>query len=93
MSRISTRFRNCFIGRHSIKSSVNVSGWSWRLKATRLTEDFGFAEFSARLGERPLLPFGLDERGQLQVQTDSYHLEPKPGWTVVAFVPPEEAET
>ncbi len=64
----------------------------WRLKATRLSEDFGFAEFSARLGEKPLLPFALDERGQLQVQTDSYDLEPKPGWTVVAFVPPEEAE-
>jgi len=63
----------------------------WRLKSTRLSEDFGFAEFGARLGGQALVPFALDERGQLQVATDSYRLEPKPGWTVLAFVPPEEA--
>lgn len=63
----------------------------WRLKATRLTEDFGFAEFLARRGEGVLVPFALNERGQLRVATDGYRLEPKAGWTVVAFVPPEEA--
>lgn len=62
----------------------------WRLKATRLTEDFGFAEFLAKRGEGVLVPFALNERGQLRVATDGYRLEPKAGWTVVAFVAPEE---
>ena len=39
-----------------------------------------------------LVPFALNERGQLRVATDGYRLEPKPGWTVVAFVPPEEGK-
>jgi hypothetical protein len=62
----------------------------WRLKATRLSEDFGFDEFVAKRGGEVLVPFALDERGQLLVATDGYRIEPKPGWTVVAFVPPEE---
>jgi NhaP-type Na+/H+ or K+/H+ antiporter len=64
----------------------------WQLKATRLSEDFDFAAFSARRGPDALVPFALNERGQLRVATDSYRLEPKPGWTVVAFVPPEEGK-
>ncbi|HKI65292.1 MAG TPA: cation:proton antiporter [Burkholderiales bacterium] len=62
----------------------------WRLKATKLSEDFGYEEFLAKRGEGVLVPFALNERGQLRVATDSYLIEPKPGWTVVAFVPPEE---
>jgi len=65
----------------------------WRLKATKLSEDFGYEEFLAKRGEGVLVPFALNERGQLRVATDSYLIEPKPGWTVVAFVPPEEELT
>ncbi|MGH8747362.1 MAG: cation:proton antiporter, partial [Burkholderiales bacterium] len=62
----------------------------WRLKATGLSEDFGYDEFLARRGEGVLVPFALNERRQLRMATDGYRIEPKAGWTVVAFVPPEE---
>ncbi|MGH8745883.1 MAG: hypothetical protein ACREUK_05280 [Burkholderiales bacterium] len=41
-------------------------------------------------GGEKLVPFALNERRQLRMATDGYRIEPKAGWTVVAFVPPEE---
>jgi NhaP-type Na+/H+ or K+/H+ antiporter len=64
----------------------------WRLKATGLSEEFDYQAFLARRGADTLVPFALNERGQLRVATDGYRIEPKPGWTVVAFVPPEDEE-
>jgi len=80
------------LGEHVTRAQLeDLLNKSWRLKATRLSEDFGYAEFLAQRGEDVLVPFALNERGQLRVATDSYRIEPKPGWTVVALVPPEEA--
>jgi len=33
--------------------------------------------------------FGVEEKGDLRIASGKKVLEPKPGWTVIALVPPE----
>ncbi len=62
----------------------------WQTKSTGLTETFDRSHFIAEYGEESILMFGIDERGKLHVASSQRKLEPKPGWTVIALVPPEQ---
>lgn len=60
----------------------------WRIKSTRLSATFGWPDFVAQHGSDSVLLFGVEEKGALRVASTKRALEPMPGWTVIALVPP-----
>jgi NhaP-type Na+/H+ or K+/H+ antiporter len=63
----------------------------WRIKSTRLTETFDWPNFIEQYGSPTVLLFGVEEHGALRVASVKRELEPRPGWTVIALVPPQNA--
>ena len=61
----------------------------WRIKSTRLSETFDWPHFIEQYGSRTVLLFGMEEKGALRIASGHRELEPRPGWTVIALVPPE----
>ena len=62
------------------------------IKATRLTEEFGLAQFRAMYGEDALLMFRHRPGGTLDVCVAGGTLEPKAGDTLIAMVDAKRAE-
>jgi len=60
----------------------------WRIKLTRLSATFDWPHFIEQYGSNIVLMFGVEEKGTLRVASAKRELEPKPGWTVIALVPP-----
>jgi hypothetical protein len=60
----------------------------WRIKSTRLTATFDWRQFVEQHGSNTVLMFGVEEKGALRVASTKRELEPKPGWLVIALVPP-----
>ncbi|UPG94816.1 cation:proton antiporter [Luteibacter aegosomatissinici] len=60
----------------------------WRIKSTRLSETFDWSRFTEQYGDNVVPLFGVEARGDLRIATGQRPLEPKPGWTVMALVPP-----
>lgn len=60
----------------------------WRIKSTRLSATFDWPHFIEQYGSDTVLMFGVEEKGALRVASAKRELEPKPGWTVIALVPP-----
>jgi len=60
----------------------------WRIKSTRLTTTFDWPHFIEEYGSRSVLLFGVEEKGALRIASAKHELEPRPGWTVIALVPP-----
>lgn len=63
----------------------------WRIKSTRLTQAFGWSDFTERNGAQSVLLFGVDEKGNLRVASAKRLLEPKAGWLAIALTPPPAA--
>jgi len=61
----------------------------WTLKTTRLTDTFGWTDFTARCPRTPMLLFAVTERGQLRFETEHMALQPKAGWITCVLAPPE----
>jgi len=61
----------------------------WLTKATRLTATFDWPHFIEQYGSSTVLLFGVEEKGALRVASIKRELEPRPGWLVIALVPPE----
>jgi len=64
----------------------------WRIKSTKLSATFDWPHFIEQYGSNTVLMFGIEEKGALRVASAKRELEPKPGWTVIALVPPLKAE-
>jgi hypothetical protein len=64
----------------------------WRVKSTRLTATFDWPHFIEQYGSDTVLMFGVEEKGVLRVASSKRELEPRPGWTVIALVPPNRSE-
>ncbi len=62
----------------------------WHVKSTTLTETFSWPQFVEKYGEKSCLLFAQTEKGTLRIASTKRKLEPKPGWSVTALVPPEE---
>lgn len=60
----------------------------WRVKTNELTDSFRWADFMAQHGGEVVLLFGIGPNGRLRVVHNRRETEPKPGWTVIALVPP-----
>ena len=60
----------------------------WRIKTTRLSSTFDWPHFIEQYGSTSVLLFGVEEKGALRVVSSKRELEPRPGWTVIALVPP-----
>ncbi len=59
------------------------------IKATNLTEEFGWEDFCKMYGQSTVLLFLIRETDELTVVTsDKKEIEPKPGQTVIALVDP-----
>ena len=63
----------------------------WRIKSTKLSTTFDWPHFIEQHGSNTVLMFGVEEKGALRVASTKRELEPKPGWTVIALVPPAES--
>jgi NhaP-type Na+/H+ or K+/H+ antiporter len=61
----------------------------WRIKSTKLSATFDWPHFVEQYGSNSVLMFGVEEKGALRVASTKRELEPKPGWTVIALVPPQ----
>ncbi|RMF72818.1 MAG: hypothetical protein D6744_16390 [Planctomycetota bacterium] len=61
------------------------------LKATKLTDEFGLAEFRQRYGDDALPLFRHKGDGRLEIITADGKVEPKPGDTLIAMVDAQEA--
>ncbi|MFC5582302.1 cation:proton antiporter [Rhodanobacter terrae] len=61
----------------------------WRVKSTKLSATFDWPHFVEQYGSNSVLMFGVEEKGALRVASTKRELEPKPGWTVIALVPPQ----
>jgi len=64
----------------------------WRIKSTRLSITFDWPHFIEQYGSNTVLMFGVEEKGALRVASTKRELEPKPGWTVIALVPPTASQ-
>jgi len=64
-------------------------GEGWHIKSTGLTETFDWPHFIEQYGSRTVPLFGVEEKGDLRIASANRPLEPRPGWTVIALVPPE----
>ncbi|TBR36559.1 MULTISPECIES: cation:proton antiporter [Dyella] len=60
----------------------------WRIKSTKLTATFDWPNFIEQYGSNTVLMFGVEERGALRVASAKRELEPRPGWHIIALVPP-----
>ncbi len=60
----------------------------WRIKSSELGDSFGWPEFLAEHGAEAVLLFGIEANGRLRVANNRRKTEPKPGWKVIALVPP-----
>ena len=67
---------------------AEMLGHGWRIKTTRLSATFDWPHFIEQYGSNTVLMFGVEEKGALRVASTKRALEPKPGWTVIALVPP-----
>ncbi len=65
----------------------------WSIKSTKLSATFDWPRFVEKYGTAAVLMFGVEEKGVLRVASAKRELQPKPGWTVLALVPPSVAET
>jgi NhaP-type Na+/H+ or K+/H+ antiporter len=65
----------------------------WRIKSTKLSATFDWPHFIEQYGSNSVLMFGVEEKGALRVVSTKRELEPKPGWTVIALVPPTSPGT
>jgi NhaP-type Na+/H+ or K+/H+ antiporter len=72
---------------HARLAELLVRGW--RIKSTGLTVTFDWPHFIEQYGSTSILMFGIDEKGALRVAAERRELEPRPGWTAIALVPPE----
>ena len=61
----------------------------WRIKSTALSEAFDWSRFIEQHSDDALLLFARTDKGVLRIASVKRDLEPKPGWTVTALVPPE----
>jgi NhaP-type Na+/H+ or K+/H+ antiporter len=61
----------------------------WRIKSTGLSATFDWPHFIEQYGSTSMLMFCVDEKAALRVAVERRELEPRPGWTVIALVPPE----
>jgi hypothetical protein len=64
----------------------------WRIKTTRLSETFGFAEFLAEHGAEALPLFGIDEPGRPRIANLAHPLQPRAGMLLTALVPPRQVD-
>ncbi|WP_049620768.1 cation:proton antiporter [Frateuria defendens] len=64
----------------------------WRIKSTRLSATFDWPHFIEQYGSDTVPLFGVDEKGGLRIATARHPLDPRPGWTVIALVPPDESQ-
>jgi len=63
----------------------------WRIKSTRLSSTFDWPHFVEQYGSASILLFGIEEKGALRVASTKRELQPRPGWMVIALVPPAVA--
>ncbi|NII10894.1 sodium:proton antiporter [Oleiagrimonas sp. C23AA] len=61
----------------------------WRLKSTRLTDTFDWPQFIEQYGSGAVLLFAVDGGGSLRIAAGRRLPDPKPGWLVIALVPPD----
>jgi hypothetical protein len=66
-------------------------GQGWRVKSTKLSATFDWSHFVEKYGSSSVLLFGVEDKGQLRIASIKRALEPKPGWLVIALVPPTDA--
>ncbi|MBA1147273.1 NAD-binding protein, partial [Ectothiorhodospiraceae bacterium WFHF3C12] len=70
---------------YSKLASLLAQGGS--VKATKLTEEFGYADYVERRDAATVPLFAMDPRGRIRIFGGEEDPEPGPGWIMVALVP------
>nr|WP_225444810.1 sodium:proton antiporter [Pseudomarimonas arenosa] len=60
-------------------------GKGHKIRATKLSEAFGWKEYREKHGDQALLLFAIDDKGQLRLAAQDAELVPRPGWTTVVL--------
>jgi len=60
----------------------------WKVKVTKLSEEFDFEDYQKQYGPDAILMF-VSQNQKLTVVDADHHNEPKPGQTLISFVDPE----
>ncbi len=64
-----------------------------RIRSTKLTESFDFAEYYRQHFGRGIPLFAIDQKGRLHPFVVGDEPEPKAGWTLLGLIEPDEEET
>jgi len=62
------------------------------IRATPLTDQYGFDDLMHNSGAKALPLFAVDPKGRLRIFADGQDLEPERGWTLLCLQPPEQAQ-
>lgn len=90
---ISTRHRGQLLYGEEVTHAM-LAGWlrtGAELRTTQLSESFGFDEFLDKCRDRCIPLFALDNKKELHIFTSDHIVEPKPGWTVISLIAPENS--
>ncbi|MCB1957263.1 MAG: hypothetical protein KDG55_16410, partial [Rhodocyclaceae bacterium] len=85
-------------GRAAFGEEVNYVDLSRRLyrgaeiRRTNLSDTFTMAHFREVHGDRATPLFAVDAKGNLDVFSTDYPLEPGPGWSIIALIDPDPEE-
>ncbi len=74
---------------HARLAQLLASGW--QLKTTTLTEQYGWRELQQTWGGEAIALFTRTDKGLLRFASSDVKLDPKPGQSVTALVPPRPA--
>lgn len=75
------------VATHDHLSAMLESGYT--IKATRITDQFSFADYQDFYGPEALPLFMVNERKRLVILTGGSPITPRPGYTVISLVPPD----
>ncbi len=63
------------------------------IRRTNLSENFTLAHFRDVHGDRATPLFAVDPKGNLEVFSSEYPLDPGPGWSIIALIDPDPDES
>ncbi|GAB4356084.1 MAG: sodium:proton antiporter [Gammaproteobacteria bacterium] len=85
------RPRRLFNESITFKELTSRLGRGYEIRATPLSESFGFEEYRARYPEA-LPMFALDQNRKLHIFSPENRFQPQEGWTLLSLVGPEDQE-
>lgn len=84
------------VGRHLFGQDIDLDSieskfeHGWVIKATTLSEEFGYEDWRLLYGPKAVMLFAISPTGQLWIGSAAKQLTAEPGWTILGLVNPNE---